>query len=177
MKEEEKANTNGDTVPADDVTDDALPAPKPEAEDVEMKETTSAAEAVAPAPDADTAPLPVDASTPSATKGKGKRKSTGVPEHKGKKLNKKASKAKLGDDPKRYHPDAQPGDHFFIHLKGYPRWPGIVADNTMLPQSIIKSRPLGAQDEHGNWRPGYEEGGAKYNLRVFPVMYLETNEL
>lgn len=172
-----KADTNGDKIPADDVTDDTPLAPKTEAEDVEMKQTTNATEAVAPGAESGDAPLPINASTPSATKAKGKRKSTGVPEHKGKKLNKKASKAKLGDDPKRYHPDAQPGDHFFIHLKGYPRWPGIVADNDMLPTSLLKSRPQGAQDEDGNWRPGYEEGGPKYNLRVFPVMYLETNEL
>src|SRR3981189_2114895 len=53
-------------------------------------------------------------STPaSGSKSKARRKSAGVPEHKGKKLNKKASKVKMS------HADAKPGEHYFIRLKGY----------------------------------------------------------
>lgn len=112
-------------------------------------------------------------STPaSAAKSKGRRKSGGVPEHnKGKKLNKKASKAKMT------HTDAKPGNHFYVRLKGYPLWPAIICDESMLPQTLIKSRPVTAARPDGTYRADYEDGGAKVKDRVFPVMYLHTNEL
>lgn len=104
-------------------------------------------------------------------KSKGRRKSGGVPEHKTKKLNKKASKAKMT------HTDAKPGDYFYIRLKGYPLWPGIVAAEDMLPTLLLKSRPVTAADSAGNYRVDYADGGNKAHQRTFPVMYLHTNEL
>lgn len=102
---------------------------------------------------------------------KARRKSGGVPEHKTKKLNKKASKAKMT------HVDAKPGDYFMIRLKGHPAWPTIICDESMLPSSLLKSRPVTAAGPDGTYRPGYEDGGSKVKDRTFPVMYLHTNEL
>lgn len=100
-----------------------------------------------------------------------RRKSSGVPEHQKKKLNKKASKAKMT------HTDAKPGDYFMIRLKGYPLWPGIVCDETMLPNTLLKNRPVTAARPDGTYREDYADGGAKVKDRTFPVMYLHTNEL
>jgi len=102
---------------------------------------------------------------------KARRKSSGIPEHKNKKPNKKASKAKMTQI------DAQPGDYFYIRLKGYPLWPGVVADETMLPSALLKTRPVTAARPDGTYREAYADGGPKVNDRTFPVMYLHTNEL
>ncbi|KAH9220410.1 hypothetical protein DL95DRAFT_329637 [Leptodontidium sp. 2 PMI_412] len=125
----------------------------------------------------DTAPVAADSSeiaveTPaSAAKAKGgKRKSSGVPEHKGKKLNKKASMAKMT------HTDAKPGDYFYHKLKGFPPWPVIIADQTMIPNTLEKSRPVTAARPDGSYREDYQDGGPKVKDRTFPVMYLHTNE-
>jgi hypothetical protein len=114
---------------------------------------------------------PATATPASGSKSKARRKSAGVPEHKSKKLNKKASKVKMS------HADAKPGDYFFIRLKGYPLWPGIVCDESMLPQSLISTRPVTAARADGTYRADYEDGGKKVHERTFPVMYLYTNEL
>jgi hypothetical protein len=107
----------------------------------------------------------------SAGSSKPRRKSGGVPEHKGKKLSKKASKAKMT------HIDAKPGDYFMVRLKGYPPWPGIICDESMLPASLLKSRPVTAAGPDGTYRADYQDGGSKAKDRTFPVMYLYTNEL
>jgi len=136
-------------------------------EDAEMKDIK--ASDVAPAV-AESSSATVD-TLASADKSKSRRKSSGIPEHKGKKLSKKASKAKMT------HIDAQPGDYFMIRLKGYPLWPGIVCDESMLPNTLLKSRPVTALGKDGTYRADYADGGAKVNDRTFPVMYLHTNEL
>ncbi|KAH7416948.1 PWWP domain-containing protein [Cadophora sp. MPI-SDFR-AT-0126] len=148
--------------------DIAQDKPATSQEDFEMKEDTKIDDA---------APVAAESSeiatgTPvSAAKAKGgKRKSTGVPEHKGKKLNKKASTAKMT------HTDAKPGDYFYVRLKGFPLWPAIVCDESMLPETLLKSRPNGAARPDGTYREGYEDGGAKVKDRQFPVMYMHTNE-
>lgn len=136
-------------------------------EDIEMKEDIKATDG-APSNDEPTEHASGDPA--STDKSKARRKSGGVPEHK-KKLNKKASKAKMT------HTDAQPGDYFFVRLKGYPLWPAIVCDETMLPSTLIKSRPVTAARPDGTYRADYEDGGSKVKDRTFPVMYLHTNEL
>ncbi|KAI9745229.1 MAG: hypothetical protein M1818_001507 [Claussenomyces sp. TS43310] len=111
--------------------------------------------------------------TPAAafdSKSKARRKSAGVPEHKSKKLSKKASKAKMS------HIDAKPGEHYYIKLKGYPLWPGVICADDMLPKSLIDSRPVTAANEHGVYREDFQEGGKRVHDRSFPVMYLYTNE-
>ncbi|KAF8856987.1 hypothetical protein BDZ45DRAFT_452275 [Acephala macrosclerotiorum] len=167
----------GSSAPATESTDDKQPAaadnvtqgrPSTAQEDIEMKDASVPS---------DTAEAPVESSEPaapaSASAAKAKtprRKSGGVPEHKGKKLNKKASAAKLT------HTDAQPGDYFYVRLKGYPLWPAIVCDESMLPNTLIKSRPVTAARPDGSYRADYEDGGPKAKDRTFPVMYLHTNE-
>lgn len=114
----------------------------------------------------------VAAENESATHGdksKARRKSTA--DNKGKKLNKKASRAKI------LHVDAQPGEHYFAKLKGFPPWPVIIAEEDMLPQSMLSSRPVTAARPDGTYREDFADGGKRIADRTFPVMYLHTNEL
>ncbi|KAH8602880.1 hypothetical protein B0O99DRAFT_14557 [Bisporella sp. PMI_857] len=147
-------------------TNDKQDKPVAAQEDVEIKDikTDEASQVAGENPS-------IEIATPaSADKSKARRKSSGIPEHKTKKLNKKASKAKMT------HTDAKPGDYFMIKLKGYPLWPGIVCDETMLPSTLLKSRPVTAARPDGTYRADYEDGGSKVKDRTFPVMYLHTNE-
>ncbi|KAI0164809.1 hypothetical protein GGR57DRAFT_212850 [Xylariaceae sp. FL1272] len=98
-----------------------------------------------------------------------RRKSTGVAD-KGKKLNKKASKAKI------LHLDANPGEHYFAKLKGFPPWPVVICEEDMLPQNMLKSRPVTAARADGTYREDFADGGKRAAERTFPVMYLHTNE-
>lgn len=108
------------------------------------------------------------ADTP-ASKNKNRRKSTGEP--KGKALNRKGSKARLT------HLDAKPGDYFLVKLKGFPAWPAIVCDESMLPHALVSTRPVTAARPDGTYTEAYADGGKRANDRSFPVMYLHTNEL
>jgi len=135
-------------------------------EDVEMEDIKTE-ESAPDAAEASAGPVDTQAA---GDKSKARRKSGGVPEHK-KKLNKKASKAKMT------HIEAKPGDYFYIRLKGYPLWPGIVVSEDMLPEQLLKTRPVTAADRDGNYRADFADGGKKVTQRNFPVMYLHTNEL
>ncbi|KAI0889988.1 uncharacterized protein GGS22DRAFT_6907 [Annulohypoxylon maeteangense] len=101
-------------------------------------------------------------------KSKSRRKSTA--DSKSKKLNKKASKAKI------LHVDAQPGEHYFAKLKGFPPWPVIIAEEGMLPGTMLSSRPVTAARPDGTYREDFADGGKRIADRTFPVMYLHTNE-
>lgn len=139
-----------------------------ESGDVEMKDANETAKDSAPAANADSAPASTTAPTPA--KGKARRKSAvgGTP---GKTLNRKGSKARLT------HLDAKPGDHFLVKLKGFPAWPAIICDESMLPPALTESRPVTAQRPDGTWNEPYADGGKRAYDRNFPVMYLYTNEL
>jgi hypothetical protein len=89
---------------------------------------------------------------------------------KGKKLNRNTLRADLT------HIDAKPGDYFYVRLKGYPLWPAIICDESMLPITLLKSRPVTAAMQDGTYCDGYGDGGSKVKDRTFPVMYLHTNE-
>ncbi|KAL2018871.1 hypothetical protein VTK56DRAFT_296 [Thermocarpiscus australiensis] len=143
----------------------AAPAePAPQATD--SAETAAPAEQAEQAADATAADADAD-----ADKSKSKqRKSIGGGESKGKKLNKKASKARI------LHLDAQPGEHYFVKLKGHPQWPVIICDEDMLPASLLKTRPVTAKRADGTYREDFADGGKKVAERTFPVMYLHTNE-
>lgn len=108
--------------------------------------------------------------TTPADKSKARRKSTSLTDSR-KKLNRKGSRAKI------LHLDAKPGDYFFIRLKGYPLWPGIICDEDMLPQTLLKTRPVTAARPDGTYREDFADGGKRAADRTFPVMYLYTNEL
>lgn len=168
--------------PSEDSTEKAAEKPA-EDSDVEMKDapdaTTAASaeddkteqtEASAPAADGDDA---AGAATPNASKNKtpSRRKSTaGADNAKGKKLNKKGSRAAI------LHIDAKPGDHYFIKLKGFPQWPCVICDEDMLPHALIKTRPVSAARPDGEYREDYADGGKRAPDRSFPIMYLATNE-
>ncbi|KAM0712479.1 hypothetical protein Q7P37_011575 [Cladosporium fusiforme] len=99
-----------------------------------------------------------------------KRKSTGgVPEHKGKKLNKKKSMPNL-------QLDCKPGDYYWARLKGYPPWPAIICAEDMLPEQLLASRPVSTTRADGSLRDDFKEGGKNAKERTFPVMFLSTNE-
>lgn len=129
----------------------------------------------ATAPDGRTAeakPVSSDAATVATpASAKGKRKSTGgVPEHKKKQLNKKKSMASLITN-------AQPGDYYFAKFKGYAPWPSIICDESMLPETLLATRPVSTENSQGELREDYKEGGKNAKDRTYPVMFLETNEL
>ncbi|KAI8966020.1 hypothetical protein F5Y11DRAFT_236481 [Daldinia sp. FL1419] len=111
---------------------------------------------------------PADAESTPGDKSKARRKSAG--DTKGKKLNKKASRAKI------LHVDAKPGEHYFAKLKGFPPWPVIIAEEDMLPQSMLSTRPVTAARPDGTYREDFADGGKRIADRTFPVMYLHTNE-
>ncbi|TVY49333.1 PWWP domain-containing protein [Lachnellula occidentalis] len=140
-------------------------------QDTEMKDTILDDEAASASVSAAGESTEVAVATlASSGKNKTPRRKSGVPEHKGKKLNRKASRIKMT------HTDAKPGDYFFVRLKGFPLWPAIVCDETMLPEPLLKSRPVTAARADGTYREDYEDGGPKVKDRTFAMMYLHTNE-
>ncbi|EXJ80677.1 hypothetical protein A1O3_06961 [Capronia epimyces CBS 606.96] len=99
-----------------------------------------------------------------------RKSSAGVPEHKGKKLNKKKS------TPKITNLHAQPGEYYFARLKSYPPWPSIICDEEMLPDILLNTRPVTTKKADGTYNEPYADGGKKVTDRTFPVMFLHTNE-
>ncbi|KAI0535744.1 hypothetical protein GGR58DRAFT_425723 [Xylaria digitata] len=134
--------------------------------DVEMDEDKPAAEGAEPTADADGN---TNETTQTTTKSQPRRKSTSAAD-KGKKLNRKASKAKI------LHLDAKPGDHYFAKLKGFPPWPVVICEEDMLPHNMLNTRPVTASRPDGTYREDFADGGKRAGDRTFPVMYLHTNE-
>ncbi|KAM3450603.1 hypothetical protein MY3296_005974 [Beauveria thailandica] len=120
--------------------------------DVDMKEAAEAS------------PAAVATETPNSKKNN-RRKSAGGG------LSRKGSKARLST-----HTDAKPGDHFLVKLKGFPPWPVIICDESMLPPALTSSRPVSAAKPDGSYAEAYADGGKRVHHRTFPVMYLYTNE-
>jgi len=161
----EKPTEQSEEKPDVEMANDAAPAePAPQAADA--AEPAGAEEADQAVADADAG----EAGPADADKSKARRKSIGGAAAKAKKLNKKASKPRL------LHLDANPGDHYFVKLKGFPQWPVIICDEDMLPASLLKSRPVTAKRADGTYREDYADGGKNVADRTFPVMYLHTNE-
>ena len=139
-------------------------SPKPEAEAPITKEdeetagkqaTTevTAPDGEKPAEVAEGPSEPAAAATPTTNGKDKKRKSVGgVPEHKGKKLNKKKSMPNL-------QLNCEPGQYYWARLKGYPPWPAIVCDEEMLPESLLASRPVSTTRADGSLRDDFKEGG------------------
>ncbi|KIX02242.1 uncharacterized protein Z518_08181 [Rhinocladiella mackenziei CBS 650.93] len=99
-----------------------------------------------------------------------RKSSSGVADHKGKKLNKKKSMTKVT------HLDAKPGEYYFARLKSYPPWPSIICDEEMLPEILLNTRPVTTKKADGTYNEAYADGGKKEADRTFPVMFLYTNE-
>ena len=137
--------------------------------DQDMAENKDIAGESTVAPEA--APSAGTKATPSSANKKEKRKSVGgVPEHKSKKVNKKKSMPSL-------NLNIEPGQYWWARMKGYPPWPSIVCDEEMLPQTLIKSRPVSAARPDGSYREDFLEGNKNAKERTYPIMYLGTNEL
>ena len=154
-------------------SEDTPAAPAAPAADSVAEPASAAAEPASPA-------VPGDGAAAVATPGSSKVKANTKARRKsagggggagGKKLNRKGSKAKIT------HIDAQPGDHFFVKLKGFPQWPVIICDEDMLPTTLTNHRPVTARRKDGTYRDDFADGGKKAGDRTFPVMYLYTNEL
>ncbi|OAA63682.1 pre-mRNA splicing factor [Niveomyces insectorum RCEF 264] len=162
--EKEEAGAGAETTkPADDAAgEDKKEDASAGKEDKETKDNndTGAAASAAPAATETTPAKPAKSSSSSLSR----RKSVGQ------KLNRKGSKARM------VHLDAKPGEHYFVKLKGYPAWPVVVCDEDMLPQTLIKTRPVTAARPDGTYREDYADGGRRAADRTFPVMYLHTNE-
>ncbi|KND90157.1 PWWP domain-containing protein 3, partial [Tolypocladium ophioglossoides CBS 100239] len=161
----EPANADGSADNATEKTEKEREKPAADA-DAEMKDAT---EHAAPEAEAEATPTAAAAETP-ASKSKGGRRKSAAGESKAKALNRKGSKARLT------HTDAQPGDHFLVKLKGFPAWPAIICNESMLPQALITSRPVSAARQDGTYAEAYADGGKRVHDRSFPVMYLHTNE-
>ena len=108
--------------------------------------------------------------TPASGKKEKRKSSSGIPEHKAKKPNKRKSTVNL-------HLECQPGEHYWARLKGYPPWPAIICDEQMLPESLLASRPVSTAGPDGTLRADFKEGGKNAKERTFPIMFLFTNEL
>lgn len=170
-------NTDSAEKPADDSDVEMKDAPDATTtasfEEAPKEDKTEQAEASAPAAaGGDDAAAAAATTNASKNKTPARRKSTaGADGAKGKKLNKKGSRAAI------LHIDAKPGDHYFIKLKGFPQWPCVICDESMLPHALIKTRPVSAARPDGEYREDYADGGKRAPDRSFPIMYLATNEL
>lgn len=109
--------------------------------------------------------------TPASSKKNKRRSSTGVPEHRNKKVNRKKSQILST------HLHAEPGEYYFARLKGHPPWPAMVCDEEMLPQALLTTRPVTAKGPDGKYREDFAEGGKREHERTFPVMFMDTYEL
>lgn len=168
--EEPKINGNAEHT-ANEISDQADTAAAG-SEDTEMKNMEAVPDTVASGSEQPAVPVtPTPVSAKKASNGSSKRKSSGVPEHKTKKLNKKRSK------PAITHLDAQPGEYYLARMKGHPPWPSVICDEEMLPQSLIDTRPVTTKLPDGTFKkPEYAEGGKRAHERTFPIMFLQTNE-
>lgn len=110
--------------------------------------------------------------TPASKKSSKRKSSSAIPEHKTKKLNRKKSTKDL-----QLHLDVEPGQYWFARMKGYPPWPCIICDEEMLPETLLKTRPVSAKRLDGSYREDFTEGGKNARDRTYPVMFLGTNEL
>lgn len=113
--------------------------------------------------------------TPASTKkaNNNRRKSTGgVPEHKSKKTPTKKAKKEI-----KLNLNTKPGDMWFVAMRGFQPWPVIIADEDMLPESLLARRPVSAMRMDGTYRDDFKEDGKNVKDRRYPVMFLGTNEL
>ncbi|KAF1975772.1 hypothetical protein BU23DRAFT_67437 [Bimuria novae-zelandiae CBS 107.79] len=101
-----------------------------------------------------------------------RRKSTGgIPEHKSKKTPSKKGKKEV-----RLNLNTKPGDMWMVAMRGFQPWPVIIADEDMLPETLLAKRPVSAMRMDGTYREDFLEGGKNAKERRYPVMFLSTNE-
>ncbi|KAL1603586.1 hypothetical protein SLS60_005174 [Paraconiothyrium brasiliense] len=175
---EEKPSERGD-VPADAPVEEQAPEAAAATDDQAAKDDAADAK-----PDAAVAESSGDVAaaeeltatngTPASGKkaNNNRRKSTGgVPEHKGKKTPGKKGKKEI-----KLNLNTKPGDMWLVAMRGYQPWPVIIADEDMLPETLLAKRPVSALRLDGTYREDFEEGGRNAKDRKYPVMFLGTNE-
>lgn len=141
---------------------------EPVADDKDQAADEAAAEGEAM--EVDKTPGGVTNGTPASGKKAKRKSSSGVPEHRSRKINRKKSQALT-------HIHAKAGEHYLARLKGHRPWPSVIADEEMLPQALLATRGVSAMRADGTYREDYADGGKRVNERTFPVMFLATNEL
>ncbi|KAI4173081.1 MAG: hypothetical protein LQ343_003191 [Gyalolechia ehrenbergii] len=151
---------NGATKATSATTPKKKPPTEDQDQDVDMKDSADTEEAMA---------TPAAAQTPAtgkkASNGSSKKKAA-VPEHKTKKINKKASK-------RLTNLDAEPGQYYLARMKGHPPWPSIICDEEMLPMSLLDTRPVTTKLPDGTYKKAeYADGGKRVHDRTFPIMFL-----
>ncbi|KAF2806825.1 uncharacterized protein BDZ99DRAFT_86153 [Mytilinidion resinicola] len=110
--------------------------------------------------------------TPASAKKSGPRRKSGagVAEHSKKKaLSRKKSTVTL-------RLDVEPGQYWFVAMRGFPPWPVIVCDEEMLPESLLSKRPVSAKRLDGTYREDFQEGAKNAKDRRYPIMFMGTNE-
>ncbi|KAI4136665.1 MAG: hypothetical protein LQ341_005508 [Variospora aurantia] len=152
---------NGATRPGPDATPNKTSATENEDQDVNMKDPADTEEAAA---------TPANTQTPAsgkkASNGSSKKKAA-VPEHKSKKLNKKASSKRLTNL------DAEPGQYYLARMKGHPPWPSVICDEEMLPMSLLDTRPVTTKLPDGTYKKAeYADGGKRTHQRVVSAMII-----
>ncbi|KAL8808417.1 MAG: hypothetical protein Q9223_001592 [Gallowayella weberi] len=153
-----EVNAIEDTEPNGVATPNKPSAPTNQGDDPDMRDFNDAADPVA------TAQTP--ASGKKTSNGSSKKKSA-VPEHKTKKLNKKASSKRLTN----LH--AEPGQYYLARMKGHPPWPSVICDEEMLPMSLLDTRPVTTKLPDGTYKKAeYADGGKRVHDRTFPIMFL-----
>lgn len=75
------------------------------------------------------------------------------------------------------HLNVQPGEYWYVTMKGYQAWPAVICDEEMLPESLLSKRPVSAMRPDGTYREDFADGGKNVRDRRYPVMFLGTNEL
>ncbi|KAL5395017.1 hypothetical protein PMIN04_005274 [Paraphaeosphaeria minitans] len=174
---EEKPSDSGD-VPADAPVEDQVPeaaaatddqAPKDDATDAKPDAAAAEGSGDAAASEA----LSATNGTPVRSKkaNKGRKSAGGVPEHKGKKTPNKKGKKEV-----KLNLNTKPGDMWMVAMRGYQPWPVVVADEDMLPESLLAKRPVSAIRIDGTYREDFEETGRNAKDRRYAVMFLGTNE-
>lgn len=166
---------NGGDVAADDAVAEEAKSPSAEQDPSEDKSAPEVAKAEDTKADTDEAAAPVEApatnGTPASKKGNNSRRKSGagVQEHKKKTPSKKKAAPTM-------HLDVEPGETWFVALKGWPAWPVIVCDEEMLPEALLMKRPVSAKRVDGTYREDFEKDGKNAKDRRYPVMFLGTNE-
>ena len=134
-----------------------------EKEDLEMEDASVDGKEAAVVPNGTTV---TPTSKKATSNGSSKKKSSGVPEHKTKKLNRKKSKMEL-------HLHCKPGELYLARMKGHPAWPSVICDEAMLPAQLLNTRPVTTALADGTFKkPEYADGGKRAHERTFPIMFL-----
>ena len=72
--------------------------------------------------------------------------------------------------------DVSAGEMYTVPMRGYEPWPVIVCDEAMLPERMLRTRPVGARRLDGSYHQDFSTGGKNVEDRRCPVMLLGSND-